>query len=328
MKLQIDTELTNFITQNSQRNIICSLLADIMYSDSTYEYKASEGLITTDINWVRRSIDNPEMISYLPTKKFNSDIDPFEDGIGRMQVRTGKFINKIFTPKCFKEYGIKDADIEKFVNLFKSESTKYEGTYFEVVEGTSINKYYNCENYHRNEEEEARGTLWSSCMRKTEMYEFFNIYADNCKMLVLFTKERKVLGRALLWEVMTPDKKTHYNFMDRIYFYEDSEVELFKKWALDNNYITKAYQDHHNYPSFMIDGKIRNLDLQVKLVKSEYEYYPYMDTFKFLCRKLKYLRNFDRLGKTWTLVQTDGNCEEIPDDDSEESEESYNYDDE
>jgi len=327
MKLHIDTSLFKFISENANRNTICAVLYDLA-SNSSYEHKATKGYIATDINWIRRSIDNPEMMSYLPVKKYNDNIDPFEDGVGRMQVKTGKFINKLLTRKYFEDYNIKDKDIENFVNLFKAESTKYEGTYFKVVEGYDINKYYSCDRYFTNSEREYRGTIWQSCMRHQNMYDYFNIYADNCKMLVLFTAEDKVMGRALLWDnVTTPTKSVTYKFMDRIYYYEDSDVELFKRWASDNGYITKMNQDAHTYNYFIVEGKPIELELQTTLVKTDYEYYPYLDTFKFLCCKLKYLRNFDRLGKSWTLVQTQGGIEELNDEGEEEYHDEPPYED-
>jgi hypothetical protein len=159
-------------------------------------------------------------------------------------------------------------------------------------------------------------------MRHPEMHKYFNIYADNCKMLILFSQDDRVMGRALLWDtVTTPDKLNSYKFMDRIYFYEESDVELFKIWASDNGYITKYTQDSYSYSQFIVGGEQVNLELQVELVKSEYVCYPFFDTFRFLCCNLGYLRNFDRLGKTYILIQTDG-TPEVPSEDDEECEDN------
>lgn len=64
---------------------------------------------------------------------------------------------------------------------------------FDIVEGEDIIHWYNG-NYN-----EYGATLSNSCMRYDECGEYLRVYADTCKMLVLFNKERDLIcGRALL----------------------------------------------------------------------------------------------------------------------------------
>ncbi len=319
MKLEIDSEFKKFVEVNANRSIICALL----------NHGGSQYVNIDEFNWIRKSIVKDDMVSYLPVKKydqFKSDIgfDPFQDGIGRMQVKAGKFVNKILKRNIFEEFKINDVEIEKFVNLLKSDSHRYEGCEFKILEGSDINAYYSENKYHM-EDCGPKGTIWSSCMRHTNMSEFFNLYRDSAKMLALFTPDNTIRGRALLWNAFDPIKKVEYKVMDRIYYYDESDTQLFIKWANDNGYITKAYQDAHNYNIFMVNGEYVNLELQVNIPEGSYESYPYLDTFKFFCSKLKCIRNFNRLGHTYCLIQTNGRAEESSVD-SEEIPEEYSYD--
>ncbi len=306
MQFEIDDNFRKFLESNSSRSIICAIL----------NHHGSEYLNISEINWVRKSIIKDDMISYLPVKKYeyykknDPEFDPFTDGLGRMQVKAGKFVNKILRDHVFSEFNINDAEIEKFVNILKSDSHKYEGTSLRVVEGNNINKYYSDKNYFMTDECGHKGTIWSSCMRGDNMYRFFDIYSDNAKMLVLFSKDELVMSRALLWEAIDPFTNKSYKVMDRVYYYEDSDIVVLHDWAKENGYITRSFQDSQNYDLFQVDGVKTKLELQIPIVINDYESYPYFDTFKFFCRNLKCLRNFDRLGYTYRLVQTNGEAEE------------------
>src|ERR1035437_9510706 len=313
MKLQFDNELHSLLESFSGRSILCSILVN-----------CSSSHFNPDINWVK--ISDNDMISYLPLSKHKKDTNPFESR-ARMHVKYGRFINKILTKASIKEFSIKDSDIEFFSNILKSQSAKYDGTYFETLSGLDINKYYSSEFYHINEFGDGNGTMWNSCMTYPKQYNYFDIYADNAKLLVLFSKEKRVIARALLWEATSPDKKEQYKIMDRIYFYNESDIELFKQWANTNGYVYKAIQDAYSPNLFIKDNRAIDLELQIKLVKTDYLYYPYLDTFRFFCRKLKYLRNFDRLGSTCTLIQTNGLSEPSSDDEIGYEEPYEEYDD-
>jgi hypothetical protein len=320
MKLQIDNNFKKFLEVNANRSIICALLS----------HGGPEYLNLNDFNWIRKSIVKDDMVSYLPLKKYEQyknepGFEPF-DGYGRMQVKAGKFVNKILKPNTFTEFKINDVEIEKFVNLLKSDSYKYENCKLEIVEGSDINKYYSENTYFIDDTSNQRGTLWSSCMRHTHMHELFNIYRDSAKMLVLFTPEKTVRGRALLWDAFNPITNVTYKVMDRIYHYDESDTELFLKWANENGYITKSHQDAHNYNLFDVNGVSTPLELQVNLPVGSYEFYPYLDTFKFFCSNLKCVRNFNRLGQTYCLIQTNGTAQESCPSEEEGIDENYTYD--
>lgn len=187
----------------------------------------------------------------------------------RNPIKIGRLIKQIFPGKY------SDADIEKFVNLFKSE-VEVVNEKFILVEGKDIEKYYWHENYKEN-----AGDLGRSCMARKK--KFFNIYVQNpevCRLLVLL-EDDKVIGRALVWKI---DQNNRYNeieyFMDRQYTIEQSDVNKFVKYAKENNWAYKTYNNHHSYSNITFKGEEMNCDMVVKVELKDYDSYPYMDTFK------------------------------------------------
>ena len=156
-----------------------------------------------------------------------------------------------------------------------------------VVDGNQIIEYYNYDNIS------PEGTLGRSCMNNMDD-EFFFLYSKNdevVKLAILLDEDEVLLSRALLW-------KTNIGWiMDRIYYSSDKYEYLFKDWAKENNYILKEE----------IEDKTGDIKIQLK--KSEFEYYPYLDTFKYICLNLNQLSNDDIFGdedEVGLLESTDG----------------------
>jgi hypothetical protein len=82
--------------------------------------------------------------------------------------------------------------------------------------------------------------------------------------------------------------------MDRIYTVQDDEYQHFlKKWAKDNGYLFKTKQNWNN--TFKFDSKTsENLDYEfgIQLKNWKYNYYPYLDTFKWIDMKTGVLTNY------------------------------------
>ena len=78
-------------------------------------------------------------------------------------------------------------------------------------------------------------------MRQRDRNKFMNLYVlNNLKMLVLFSDCGKVRSRALLWDnIKEFGSDNTYKFMDRIYSVYDHDVDIFKKWAKENVYLSK-----------------------------------------------------------------------------------------
>lgn len=315
-RLIFDHEMTNFLDRSTHFRISQILIHGM------------SGLIKEEGNFVKREDDEIDTLSYLPKSKYemiknDEGKDPFGDGVGRTKIKVGRFIKRFLTKSAFEEFGLKDTDVEKFVNYYKS-YFNYDPEKLIVVEGDDIKKYYLEDNYFRPDGCRY-GTLWNSCMRQSERNKFMKLYSVNpVKMLVLLTDDGKVRARALLWdEIKEFDSDKVYKFMDRIYTVYDHDVDIFKKWASDNGYITKWEQNAKTELYIDIDGNPERKHLYVILENHNLSYYPYLDTFKFYdCRKGRFSNsqsyNFD-----YVLVQSSGRVER-----EEEQETEWEEDDE
>ncbi len=200
--------------------------------------------------------------------------DPYEKS--RSPLRLGRFINTVLAGK----YSAKQ--VEDFVNKFKS-AIEQGGERFMVVEGEDIAKWYNYTNY-----KEVSGTLGRSCMARVSS-KYFDIYVKNpevCRLVILL-EDDKLIGRALLWNVDKDQKNTlgtnegdFVYFMDRQYTIKDSDVVKFRNYANENNWAYKEINNHTNTTSVTFKGETSDWDLTIELSDNDYEYFPYMDTFK------------------------------------------------
>jgi hypothetical protein len=100
----------------------------------------------------------------------------------------------------------------------------------------------------------------------------------------------KIIGRALIWKL---DNGSTY--LDRPYANNDEDVNLFKQWGKDKGYV--VYGDSYQHK-------------QVTLDKSDFQYYPYMDTFKYLNRDKNLLstdaNEFDNGNQDWIRLESTG----------------------
>ena len=269
--LILEDRLLDFLRFANNRFII----SQIMSSGAIGTHLKDEG------NYISTVEGEYDTISYLPKSKMDKDENPFESR-SRVKIKIGRFIKKFYTEFSLSEFKINDAEIEKFVNAYKSYFSE-DGKNLKVVEGKDIQKYYLEDNYYRDNGY-INGTLWNSCMRQSERNSFMELYTvnPNIKMLVLFDDEEKVKARAILWESGVFDENgTEWKVMDRVYSFFDHQVDILKKWADENGYIYKWRQDAKSELYFLVDGKKKRLNLSIKLEKSNFETYPYLDTFKF-----------------------------------------------
>ena len=297
-RLIFDHEMLNFLDRSNSR--ISQILIHGM-----------SGLIQEEGNFIKRVDDTIDTLSFLPKKKYSviqddHRKDPFGDGVGRQTIRVGRFIKKFLTENAFQEFGLKDSDVERFVNSYKS-YFNYDSTKLQIVEGEDVRKYYLEDNYFRPDGYRY-GTLWNSCMRQSERNKFMNFYVMNdVKMLVLFSDDNKVRARALLWEgVKEFDSDKTYKFMDRIYTVYDHDVDIFKKWAKENGYLTKWEQNAKTELYVDVDGNPERKHLYLVLDKHNLSWYPYLDTFKYYNPFKGRFSNSQDYSYHYTLVQSNG----------------------
>lgn len=163
-----------------------------------------------------------------------------------------------------------------------------------LVEGIDIIIYYTYGDIS------SEGTIGRSCMNNMDE-EFFYLYSENkgvVKLAVLLDEDDYLIARALLW-------KTNIGWvMDRVYYSSDKYEYLFKDWAKDNNYLTKIEMER-NEP----EGGVK-----VELENSQFDYYPYLDTFNYICFNKSEISNDDLFyddDEVAILNSTDGEFEPV-----------------
>ena len=314
-RLIFDHEMINFLDRRHDR--ISQILIHGM-----------SGLIQEEGNFIKREVSKIDTLSYLPKTKYSiiqndHHKDPFGDGIGRQTIKIGRFIKKFLSKNAFDEFNIKDSDIEKFVNFYKS-YFNYDPNKLKIVEGDEIKKYYLEDNYF-SPNGLKYGSLWNSCMRQKERNKFMNLYALNgVKMLVLFSDDEKVRARAILWDNVKECKTDNvYKFMDRIYSVYDHDVDVFKKWAKENGYLTKWEQNAKSELYVDIDDNPERKHLYILLENHNLSWYPYLDTFKFYNVNKGRFSNSENWNYDYTLVQSSGLVEREPEYDEDDNDDEY-----
>lgn len=217
----------------------------------------------------------------------------------RQEVNIGKAIKALLD---LGEYKFTAKELEQYVNQFKATIDKLNDkfSYFELVQGESIAYWYNYKNYL-----DRSGSLGNSCMSNVDD-EYFDIYMSNsdvCKLLILKSQENpnKIVGRALLWTLTGGEK-----YLDRIYTIKDSDIQLFKDYAKENGWYSKLYNNSSDSNMAVSpDGKDVSLNISVKLGAGDYDYYPYLDTLKYLDTH-KAILSIEKTHGCLTLESTDG----------------------
>lgn len=270
------------------------------------------------IRWKNKSVityydfgENEDAISFIYSNKLNELASSYSENYKekawkekRAEMRIGKVIKLIFTdrfpinmPKGDSYSGL-PYDIESFVNMYKAERSKnYNYKNFSIVKGTTIVKWYNQSKHTRFAHEET--TLGRSCMRYDESSKYLRMYAlngDKINMLMLKDDEGKIKARALVWHLDNIDRI----FMDRVYFVNDFDVELFKDYARENGWLHKSRQTF-GWSQPIVDTKNNitynwnDLYMEVALNKTSFKKYPYIDTLSIYNTKTGILCNNGKL---------------------------------
>ena len=228
-------------------------------------------------------------------------LDYQTDEIPKSEIGVGRFVRRILDKAGEK---VSDKDLEEFVNKYKSliQIRKEAFTRFKIVSGEEIRGFYSSDNY-----ENMDGTLGNSCMRYEKCQKFLDIYVGNSeqvKMIVLMNRKdgTSITGRALLWTDNLGRK-----IMDRIYTNNSADETLFKEYAIKNEFLYKERQDSNEDTKLLLNGKV--VDEQkavIELPSFDYNYYPYMDTFKNYNPSTGKLSNSNDGSYDYNLEETDG----------------------
>lgn len=234
-------------------------------------------------------------LSYLPEDKDPIyTIDNTWGKSNRQAAKPARLIQKLLV------HEFKCKEFENFSNYLQSEIVKLGE--FKIVEGSDITKYYNEDTYYK-----ISGTLGNSCMRHSECSRYFEIYEDNAKLLV-YLKDGKVMGRAILWEI---DGNI---YMDRYYTCADYLDSIFLDHAMNNKwYIRDSNSLLYDGDSVYWRGpeddyKASELkELEINLHGKKYGFYPYMDSFRYYNQDDNILYSYNRDDNSdYCLSQTDG----------------------
>lgn len=294
-----------------------SKIAEILFKAFDYEE-----YIVSDLpqNWIDVT-DKEDMVSFISDIKADKWMKDNEDSPfimkGRNEVSIGKFARRLLTDKNVIEdlelgdIKFTDKDFETFVNLYKSTHSSI-STKFELVEGEKIREYYLEENYAS-----GKGQLGSSCMRYDFCQDYLNIYVENpesIKLLVHLNQNNAVLGRALVWKLKDSPCEAKY-FMDRIYTAADSDIIKFQNYADKEGWLRKYENTSDETTSilFLYKGTPVIGKVVVKLNKSDFSEYPFMDTISCVSPKDKIASNIHVEKSMIECCSTDGEGYECSD---------------
>lgn len=276
-----------------QSNEVGEDIETISFDNKTYKlvkFKDKDLIINVD---KLRSVPNPELEDNLWKKS-------------RTEIKIGRAIRPLLK---LANVDFLDKDIEEFVNLYKTTIDRLNDkfSFFKEVKEEEIKKWYSYKNYYNQE-----GTLGSSCMKngRSNYFDIYSMNPDKCSLVILFSEndEEKITGRALLWTL--EDGK---RFLDRIYVNKDSDINLFREYALDNGWYHKRYNNSSESNSVTGVNGSTDIDLTIYVKDIDYDGYPYMDTLKFYdpnSGRLSYDQSDD---DDYRLEETDGshgnNCD-------------------
>ncbi len=287
-----------FVKEKCEDSSICRMIINALEMEHD-AYKRA--LTNKHIDFI--TYRNDGMISFLPAGKEHI---VNEDGkwsrTNRQSGKPSRIIRKIVSDHALKL--LDDKEFEIFNHIYKSHFSS-EDLKLELEDSNLIPGIYNMKLY------QDTGTLHGSCMNGDG--KFMEIYQqDMIKILCLYHygNYKTLAGRALVWTFEYDGK--NITFMDRIYTCSDWMVELFIDYAKANGWWRKQKQSFDS-SKLVIDPEGNHLTLSFTVrLETEFEYYPYVDTFKFL--RYGSLSNSD-YDYEYELCYTNGNREEEEEDD-------------
>lgn len=204
--------------------------------------------ITRVIDEYNVNINSGALTSYS-FNQFMELLSPFFNNRFRVSAKPIKVL-RLLLKLHEKQLAILGDLFEQFVKKINSDITNVT-----LVNGEAIRNCYNESNYYNK-----GGSLGESCMRYDGCRHFLNIYVENPNQiqLAVYYINGKVAGRCLIW-----DNK----YYDRIYYNNDAVWQTMIRWAEVNNLIP-AYRS--------------NTHIEIKLDKTKFNHYPYMDSFRFI----------------------------------------------
>jgi len=286
------------VTSKEFKSIIHEMPKNNKIADILYAIIDDKMDIKTNFNLIDISPDQNDEVSFLPDNQYQRFIDKGEDLTTKKKSngKIGRMVGQVLRDNGHTQF--KDTDIENFINSFKTGWNKKHGITnrkTQLVKGQDIKKWYSESTYHS-----SGGTLGNSCMRYNKVNHFMNIYAENPDKvsMVILTEDDKLLGRALFWNLDYSSQGKKY-YLDRIYTEQDSDVQFIYDWVVENIVgkdvkILGAYKNSDN-----------EYEMKVNLSKTNFDHYPYADTFNYLYEKIDKNSKISGNGYTSNLSRWD-----------------------
>jgi len=205
----------------------------------------------------------------------------------RNNIRVGRFTRSLLNSATIN---FTTKEIEEFTNQFKAafDFNADATNKFDVVSGEDIANWYHYEKY-----QPGGGSMNNSCMANVKR-EFFDIYTKNpqVKLVILYDDNGKledgkytsdrIKGRSIVWHDATcTGVEGKINFMDRIYTVQDSDTDLFKRYAESKGFWYKKGQNM-DYECTITNGVLeQQAKITVELDDANFPFYPYTDTMSF-----------------------------------------------
>jgi len=222
----------------------------------------------------------------------------------RSDAKIAKLVNQIFPDKYSNK------EVEEFTNLFKKIGDT--DSEFVLVEGKDIKHWYNVNQY-----EADSGELGNSCMRYSRCSNYLKIYSENpevCRLLILKNADSdKIKGRVLIWKIKEIDIENVEYYMDRIYAIDDATKLMFEQYADKQGWLKRLTSRYGDSKDFKLgEEEYEDVRATVELKSSEFDEYPYMDTFKRLLRSKNLLINDDDedYEGCYIMTHTDGSYDD------------------
>lgn len=235
------------------------------------------------------------------------------DNLNPSQLKIGRFVRKALSVADEID-NFSDKDIEEFVNVYKSFfdfDIKNKGIFKLMSEKEGIPFCYGTHNFESRKY--SQGVLGASCMN--DEFDIVSFYINHVRkgrlyVLALLSPDNKLLGRSIIWNIGSN------MLMDRIYCIESSDVQEFKKYARDNEWIYKYRQSYTEpmkvmSPENNYDQPInKKMEVEIGDIKKENMSdikFPYLDTLKFFYYRSGVLSNYVNKNEYFIeLIDADG----------------------
>lgn len=270
------------------RDLLAVLDSDLTFKFSYVQVKDADVVTVLPINRAIRIEGTDEEDFTYPT----------DDSIlwgekYRQPIRIGALVTSILPNSNNQK------ELELFINQYRAQIDVFKYN-IKIIRGEEIRNWYHVKTYFnpnpgvvdRDDLPEGasdpRTPLMKSCLKQPEKQPFFDIYTKNVDqvgLLIMTDQNNKLRARAIVWfdcyVADNPENPTKGALLDRIYYTNESDVNIFINYAKEQGWWYKPSQQKEIY-SFVMNDAVCNKSITTRLkVHGEFNYYPYVDTMCF-----------------------------------------------